>query len=1045
MRLAFPSSPCYPSLVAGATTAVIGREAEQEAIRAFLAGTGMRALVIEGEAGIGKTTLWSAAVAEAAQGGYRVLACRPAGSEVQLSFAALGDLLDGVLEQALAELPTPQRRALEVALLLEEAAGPPPDQRAVGLALLGVLRLLVDSHPVLVAIDDAQWLDPSTAAVLEYAVRRLRAEPIALLAALRAEPGRPARTGLGAATPEERLAQIQLGPLSVAALHHLLRSRLDLALPRPLLLRVHETSGGNPFYAVELARGLEPPEELHPGDELPVSESLQELLGARVASLPEVRHDVLLAVASLSSPTVSLVEGATGIRGARSGLKAGAEAGVLQLRGKRVAFTHPLFAAAVNSQASPEERRRMHRRLAKVVDDPEAQARHLALGTAGRNASVAAALDRAADLALARGAPAAAAELTELAVEATPLRRRGDLRRRRLEAARAHFASGAFDDAMRILRATLDELPTGDERAEVLVRLAQASSRLDEVTELARRALGETEVDEIRARAHLLLSRTWPAHDLGFGRRHARLALEHAERAGERRLLIDALTVLSKLEFSAGRLSAEPLERAIELREHSGSGSDQPAPLLALGSRLTHQGRLDEARTLLEELISQAAGRRDEPVWLIAQWALIETELVGGKWEAATAHAESMWELAEQMGLEHDASWSLSRKALVDAHLGRVAASRSEAELGIALAEEAKTDDIRVIHLGVLGFLELSLGDEETAARYLQSMLDWVIAKGCALAPWPGTQYALEVLVTLGELDTARQLIDRFHREAHALESPWGLAVAARLRGLAASAEGDLTTALSELTVAFAFHDEHNWPFDHARTLLVLGRVQRRAKRKAAARHSLEQALSIFEELPAPLWTERTREEIRRLGLRPVDRRELTETERRVAELAAAGLRNREVAARLFMSPKTVEANLARAYRKLGIHSRAELGARLAGVGREPTQAEGNTRFLSGSGLVGSIPMRGKSYLVECYWPGVSEQAFTAAAARARSAALELREEGREVEALGSLLLPQDETVFWFFAGEEEDVRAASEQAGVPFERVLEALRIDGD
>jgi DNA-binding CsgD family transcriptional regulator len=242
------------------------------------------------------------------------------------------------------------------------------------------------------------------------------------------------------------------------------------------------------------------------------------------------------------------------------------------------------------------------------------------------------------------------------------------------------------------------------------------------------------------------------------------------------------------------------------------------------------------------------------------------------------------------------------------------------------------------MNLGALGFLELSLGNDADALTYLRPLLDWIAQKGLALAPHPMAPNVLEALVAAGELDEARELLARFEREAHALESPWALAIGARSRALLLAAEGDLGSALTALESALALDEHGRWPFERARTLFVLGRTLRRAKQKSAAKQSLEQAIALFDGLPAPLWSERGREELRRIGLRRAASGQLTESERRVAELAASGLTNREVAAKLFMSPKTVEANLARAYRKLGIHSRAELGARLANAGREPVQ-----------------------------------------------------------------------------------------------------------
>src|SRR5262249_50559580 len=224
-----------------------------------------------------------------------------------------------------------------------------------------------------------------------------------------------------------------------------------------------------------------------------------------------------------------------------------------------------------------------------------------------------------------------------------------------------------------------------------------------------------------------------------------------------------------------------------------------------------------------------------------------------------------------------------------------VAETRSSAELGISLARGTQAGNVRVLHLSVLGVLELSLGDKATAGPYLREMLDWIVSKGLALAAHPMAQYALEALLTAGELEGGRELIDRFERESRALDSAWGLAVAARLQGLLTAAEGNLPGALAAVERSLRHHHRQHWPFEGALTRLARARIQRRATQKAAAGQSLEQALSIFEGLPAPLWAERTREELKRLGRRHAVPGELTETERRVAELAASGLRNREV------------------------------------------------------------------------------------------------------------------------------------------------------
>jgi DNA-binding CsgD family transcriptional regulator len=879
---------------------VLGREREVEALARFVArvADGPGAFILEGEPGIGKTTLWEAAVDAANARSYGVLVSRPAGGEVQLSYTALGDLLEDVLPATLMELPAPRRNALEIALLLEDPRGRPPDQRGIGLAVLGALRSLASSRPVLVAIDDAQWLDAPTAAVLEFALRRLRREPVGVLVAGRTAGG----LELDQALPMERL---RVGPLNPAAIHRVVRAHLDVALPRPELLRVHEASGGNPFYALELARAL--------GE----TGGAQDVLRARVASLTDGVRELLLVIALLPDPTAARVRAVVPDADAR--LDAAADAELLERHGDRIRFAHALLASAVSAHEGAERRRDVHRRLAEVEDDSEARARHLALATEGHDAGVAGALDQAAQDALARGAPSAAAELLELAIERTPPGPDVDLTRGKLALADAHFSSGAIMRANAILRELLDELPPGDDRADVLVRLANGSPDLEAALELAEQALLEVEEEEVvRSRVHLLLGQAWPLRGLVAALEDGRLALDHAERSGERRLVVDVLARLTLWELWAARDPSELLARAVELEEPDDALLSYSSPRMPLALLRMYQGRLEEARELFDTLLAEAVAFGDEIAALGVRGRLVDVALRSGDWSEASAQADEAYELAEQIGLEHDGGLTVYWKALVDAHLGRVDEARSLAELGASLAAAAKQENTRVMNVGVLGFVELSLGNDAAALPHLEPLLEWIDSRGLGLATHPIVPYAVEALVAAGRADEASRLVDRLEGEARTIDSPWGCAIAARSRALLDSAP----TSLEQ--------PDERWPFERARTLLVLGRLQRRAKQKAAAKQSLELAGSIFDALPAPLWSERAAEELARIGLRRASPDGLTESERRVAELAASGLTNREVAAQLFISPKTVEANIARVYRKLGINSRAQLGARLA-------------------------------------------------------------------------------------------------------------------
>jgi predicted ATPase len=241
-------------------------------------------------AGIGKTTLWRAGLELGRGRAYRVLSCQPTAAETAFSFAALGDLLSPAIAEVLPELPAPQRRAVEAALALASTEGPAVDERLIGLGLLSTLRLLASRQPVLVAVDDVQWLDPPSAAVLQFAARRLTDEPVKLLVSVRLEPGAPRLQLEGALS--DRLFRIGVGPLGVGDLHRLVVARLSKPLSRPTLRRVHDTSGGNPFYALEIARLLlEGKTTLRPGEPLPVPRTLEELVRARLERLPRtVRH-----------------------------------------------------------------------------------------------------------------------------------------------------------------------------------------------------------------------------------------------------------------------------------------------------------------------------------------------------------------------------------------------------------------------------------------------------------------------------------------------------------------------------------------------------------------------------------------------------------------------------------------------------------------------------------------------------------------------------------------------------------------------------------
>ena len=554
---------------------MIGREAEVAVLADFLAAgrDTPQALALDGEAGIGKTTLFEAALAEAREQGFAVFSCRPVGAETAFSFAALADLLDPVLPEGLERLPLPQRRALSAALLLEEVEGAAPEERAIAFA---VFRLLGErgGGPLLVAVDDVQWLDAASASVLAFAFRRLAAAPVAILVARRSDGSEAAPLGLDRAFPSERLRRLRLGPLSVGATHRLLRERLGVSFPRPTLLQLHETSGGNPFYALELGRALEQSGgRAGAGERLTVPTSLTELVSARLAALPVEVREVLEPVALLSEPTVSIVEAvASDPATVRGRLRAAEAAAILELERGACPLQPPPAGRACRGGARPSS--------AAIAASPPRGARRRP-GAArpapcsrrgrGRRPRVADELETASATAASRGASGAAAELAELSVSLTPADAAGSVRRRRqLLAADHHYASGDAERSRAILEPLLEQLPPGAERADVLRRLGERSyDDLEKSERLLEQAFAEAEADP-RLRAEIVTARVFTAflrHGPAAAVTLARDSAQVVEDSGDLVLLAIFLAQLSLAELYAEGVPPGVLERALELEQ----------------------------------------------------------------------------------------------------------------------------------------------------------------------------------------------------------------------------------------------------------------------------------------------------------------------------------------------------------------------------------------------------------------------------------------------------------------------------------------------
>ncbi|HEV3055187.1 MAG TPA: AAA family ATPase [Solirubrobacteraceae bacterium] len=908
-----------------------GREQETRAIEEFLERAAAKAgvLVLSGEAGIGKTALWQAALDRARASGARVLTHRAVEAEATLAFAGLSELLASVVDEILPALGELRRRALEAALLLEGPdAGTAAEPRAIGLAVLDSLKALCADAPLLLAVDDFQWLDTASARTLLFAIRRLTDERVATLLTVRPE-ARELERGLASGAAQ----RLTVGPLDLAALFAVLKGQLGLELSRPQLTQLRDATGGNPFFALQIARELAlwPPA---PGRPLPIPGALREVVGGRLSKLPAKSREALLLAAALARPTVGTLTAAQGDRATLlDGLEKAARADVVMLDGDTVRFSHPLLASVCYDQAPPWRRREAHARLATAVGDSEERVRHLALAAAGPDAGVAEALDQVAPRALGRGAPTAAAELYEIAAQLTPPSQPSACRHRRLQAAEAHRLAGDRARATTILDALLAEVPPGAERADVLFALARSRrADLRTITRWCEEALVHAgENDRRAAEIHTFLS--WMRlleGRLADGLAHSRAALEHADRAGDDDLIARAIARVGMAETWAVDVTPGLLERGMELERASGRWFEfHESPTAALGRRLICLNELSRARSIIEGLEARAAAVGDDGTRGHLLFHLAWLEWFAGRWEVSLERATTALELAEQMRDEQFRSMVLCGKAIAEAHLGRIESARAAAEEGAATAISVADEVFPIWNLSALGNLELSLGNLREAGEHLRMLPARLVEMGWndpVDNVWPDS---IEALVGLGELDRARTYVEHYELQAERSTSRWALAIASRCRGLLASAEGDLDGARAAFDRALAEHDRMEGEFERGRTLLAFGVVQRRAKQKRAARGSLERAVEIFTQHGALPWLDRANEELERISGRRPGSSALTTTEERVAELAAQGLANKEIAAAIYMSVHTVEGHLTRIYRKLDIRSRAALAARL--------------------------------------------------------------------------------------------------------------------
>jgi DNA-binding CsgD family transcriptional regulator len=830
-----------------------------------------------------------------------------------MAHVGLNDLLEEILDETLPLLAAPRRRAIEIVTLRAETSADGLDERALAVAVRDVLELLSERATVVVAIDDVQWLDSSSSSALAFALRRLEQSDVRLLLARR-HVGDAQAQGIEHEIRPEAVQSLTLGPISVGALHQLLRDRLGKPFARQTLLRIHARAGGNPLFALELARVIDTDGD--PLKPLPVPPTLDALLRAKIADLPGPTRHALELVSAMGTPSDSLL--------ARLDVDANAlepafAARLIEREAGAIRFTHPLLSSVLYQELG-KRREALHSSLAQTADDPLVRARHLALSRQEPDAGVASVLDQAVTAATNHGAAAVAAELAEHAVRLTPPDAIDERQRRMLSAARAHQAAGEWTRARKIASDLLVEVDVGWRRAEALVFLSELDS-LDRAAELLTEALtAAVSEPALQARIHCRLA--WVKRFRG-GSAHARAALSLAEELQDEDLLVRSRAVQAILGWFSGDRPA-PSDLAT-LGQH--------LPAAIGGQRLVQEAtqaivntfapvsKREEIRALLEGEQDQWRDL-DEPRSARASWGLAWLEFFAGRWPVAAEHAARAHDIAIQYGLE--VPQDHLPIAVIAAHQGKLELAREHSERALQLAD-AHFGFQPPQHMAVMGLIELWSGDSASALEWFEkadrraTALQW----GEPSVRW-WTADLVELLLEEGHIDLAVRLVDRWEADAARVGRDWVLAHVTGCRGLISAAVGQVEQAQALLTRAVAQHDAVGDPFGRARALLALGIVKRRARQKRPARECIEAAADAFEAIGASAYAARARAELGGIsGRRQTEG--LTAAERRVAALVAEGRTNREVASTLFLAERSVASHLTHIYAKLGVRSRAQL------------------------------------------------------------------------------------------------------------------------
>lgn len=926
-------SPRVPSLS--------GRRALLDTALAEL--TARPGVLLHGPAGIGRSTLVTALAASLAarDKSSTVLYCSPAQEDARLPFVGLIDLFARVPEHCLETLAPHPRAALRAVLL----RGPEPaDDRArlaVRVAVVEVLRTLAATGPVLLVVDDLQWLDEPSAEVLAFAVRRLEGLAVRVVAAERVADGeQPER--LRCCPPGT--VELPVPPMTDDEVAHLVRTAIGADLPPAVLRAVQDTAAGNPSYAREL--GLAAPRDAVSvgfGRALPVPRRLRAVLLDQVRTLPEAVRHTLLVACTAARPSLTVLR-AAGLADPAADLAEAERLGVAAVDADgTVRFSHPLIRAAVCADAPEHSRRQAHALLARAVTEPVEQARHLALAHPYEDETTARTLMSAAESARRDGAPDAAFELAGLAALRTPGNRPADRADRLLAAADYACDAGQLEEAGQAAETVLAGSGAARQRVRArLILLRNAGQALggarDLIEEGLRDAGGDPEAEGWLH--HWAAVRGLLCGELAQAARHARRAARQAARAGDTDTHIGALATLARVESLAGEPAAAgaALEEALTLVGGAEAGPEswgliRMRAILALDSdRVTEAGQ--QVAELLAD-IGEFAGVEEVMATLVA---LTRIQVRAGQCREALRTAARCSRTLAETGVQ--AAPALYAAALAATAGGTADEARQLAEQAVR-ASEADGDRLFLLRaLAVLGQAGLLAGDPRGAAaatEALRRVRELGEAMGAADPPllhWYGD--LAEALVILGETDTAGAVL-REARTRVSGDAPGSvLAALERAEGLREAGLGRAKEGALRLRAAADRLRQLPLPMELVRTLIALGAVERRARRRTAARAALGEALETATRIGAAPLAARAGDELARLdagdrsGEAGAAGPELTPTEARIAELVGGGATNREVAAELFISVKTVEGALSRVYRKVGVRSRTALAHAMA-------------------------------------------------------------------------------------------------------------------